>query len=319
MIDTHPRMEGDETHRRSESTAIEPSTPAVAAFLSTVRYDDLSPETVERTKALCLDWLGAALAGATSEPIAILGRFVRAMGPSSGPATLVPTRETSSAFFAALANGASSHVVEMDDLHNGAVMHPGTVAFPAACAAAQDLDATGRDLIVAAVVGYEACLRVGAYLGRSHYRVFHTTGTAGTLGAAAEVLGSVGVPRTAQQAKFSLGTVLALIALRGRAGVADFDAAMLRSLDVRVLVERVTMEVDDAVDAAYPARWGAIVEVDTVGGQTFPSRIDEPKGDPNNPLTTQDVEDKFRLLASFNGGLTPGDAMAIIAVNAGEI
>lgn len=174
MTDTYPSIAGDETHRRSASATIEPSTPVVAAFLANVRYHDLSPETVERTKALFLDWLGSALAGATSEPIAILRRFARAMGPSSGPATLVPPHETSSAFFAALVNGASSHVVEMDDLHNGAVVHPGTVVFPAAFAAAQDLAATGRNLSVSVVVGYEACLRVGEYLGRSHYRVFHT-------------------------------------------------------------------------------------------------------------------------------------------------
>jgi len=134
-----------------------------------------------------------------------------------------------------------------------------------------------------------------------------------TYRAAAEVLGSVGVPRTPHQAKCSLGTVLALIALHGRAGVADFDADMLRSPDVRALAERVTMEVDDAVDAAYPARWGAIVAVNTVDGQTFSARIDEPKGDPGNPLTTQEVEDKFRALVSFNGDLTPRDATTIIA------
>ena len=61
------------------------------------------------------------------------------------------------------------------------------MVFPAALAAAQQTGASGRDLISASVAGYETGVRVGSYLGRSHYKVFHTTGTAGTLAAAAAV------------------------------------------------------------------------------------------------------------------------------------
>ena len=61
---------------------------------------------------------------------------------------------------------------------------PAAVVFPAALATAQDIGASGRDFIAAAVAGYEAGIRIGEFLGRSHYRVFHTTGTAGTIAAA---------------------------------------------------------------------------------------------------------------------------------------
>jgi 2-methylcitrate dehydratase PrpD len=88
---------------------------------------------------------------------------------------------------AALANAAASHVAEQDDVHNGSVFHPATVVFPAALATAQTIGASGEDLLVAAVAGYEVGIRVGEFLGRSHYKVFHTTGTAGTLAAAAAV------------------------------------------------------------------------------------------------------------------------------------
>ncbi|MFY9510593.1 MAG: MmgE/PrpD family protein, partial [Rubrivivax sp.] len=50
---------------------------------------------------------------------------------------------------------------------------------------AQALGRSGAELLAAAVAGYEVGIRVGEFLGRSHYRVFHTTGTAGTLAAAA--------------------------------------------------------------------------------------------------------------------------------------
>jgi len=46
---------------------------------------------------------------------------------------------------------------------------------------------SGREMLLAAIVGYEVGIRVGEFLGRSHYKVFHTTGTAGTLAAAAAV------------------------------------------------------------------------------------------------------------------------------------
>ena len=51
------------------------STDALASFLASMRYDDLSRAAVERTKMLFLDWLGSALAGAPSEPVGILARF----------------------------------------------------------------------------------------------------------------------------------------------------------------------------------------------------------------------------------------------------
>jgi 2-methylcitrate dehydratase PrpD len=83
-----------------------------------------------------------------------------------------------------MVNAAASHVSEQDDVHNGSVFHPGAVVFPAALATAQHLGASGRHFIAASAAGYEVGIRVGEFLGRSHYRVFHTTGTAGTIASA---------------------------------------------------------------------------------------------------------------------------------------
>jgi 2-methylcitrate dehydratase PrpD len=107
------------------------------------------------------------------------------MGPADGPCEILISRRGTSALFAAMVNAAASHYVEQDDVHNGSVFHPGAVVFPVALALAQSLGASGRDLLTAAVAGYEVGIRVGEFLGRSHYKVFHTTGTAGTIAAAA--------------------------------------------------------------------------------------------------------------------------------------
>jgi 2-methylcitrate dehydratase PrpD len=170
----------------------EPSA-ALAAFLAGTRFESLPSAVVHRAEELFLDWLASALAGRGARPTRILESFARAMGPSTGSAELVTMRTTTSPFFAALVNAAASHVVEQDDLHNSSVLHPGTVVFPAVLAAAQDVGASGRALIAASAVGYEAGVRCGEFLGRSHYKVFHTTGTAGTIAAAAGVAHVLGL------------------------------------------------------------------------------------------------------------------------------
>src|SRR5919107_3109431 len=155
------------------------TTRELASFLSGLRVEDLPDEVVERTKELFLDWAASALAGKNSRPVHVFERFAGTMGPTGGPSEILPSRQRTSPLFAALVNGAASHVVEQDDLHNASVFHPATVVFPAALAAAQQTGASGQEFLSASVAGYEMGVRVGSYRGRTHYRVFHTTGTAG--------------------------------------------------------------------------------------------------------------------------------------------
>jgi len=184
-----------------------PSTAALARFLAALEYRSLPAEAVERTKALLVDWVACALAGRDAEPVSLLERFARDMGPADGASEVLGSRTRTSPPFAALVNAAASHVVEQDDLHRASVLHPATVVMPAALATAQSIGASGRALVAACVAGYEAGARVGEALGRSHYRVFHTTGTAGTLAAAAAVAHLLGADaRTFNHALGSAGT-----------------------------------------------------------------------------------------------------------------
>ena len=162
-------------------------TQTLAAFAARLKFEDLPAAVVAKIEDLLVDWFGSAVAGHGSRPVDSITRFALSMGPSTGPAEVITTGGSCSPYLAAMANAAASHVAEQDDVHNGSVFHPATVVFPAAVATAQALGASGRDLLTAAVAGYEVGIRVGEFLGRSHYRVFHTTGTAGTLAAAAAV------------------------------------------------------------------------------------------------------------------------------------
>jgi len=163
----------------------------LARFASELKIADIPENVIARTEDLLVDWFGSAIAGKGSRPVETITQFAHSMGgfnaTNLGSAEILIQRTSTSPFLAALANAAASHVAEQDDVHNGSVFHPATVVFPAALATAQTIGASGEDFIVAAIAGYEVGIRVGEFLGRSHYKIFHTTGTAGTLAAAAAV------------------------------------------------------------------------------------------------------------------------------------
>jgi 2-methylcitrate dehydratase PrpD len=163
------------------------SSKELAAFAAGLRFEQVPSEVVRRTEDLFLDWAGSALAGKAGAPVQAIASFASAMGPSDGPSEILVSRRGSSPYFAAMVNAAASHYIEQDDLHNSSVLHPATVVFPPALAVAQAIGASGKDLLAASVAGYEVGIRVGEFLGRSHYKVFHTTATVGTLAAAAAV------------------------------------------------------------------------------------------------------------------------------------
>jgi 2-methylcitrate dehydratase PrpD len=426
----------------------------LAAFAAGLRFDAIPEPVIRRAEDLLVDWFGSAVAGHGARPVQSITRFAQVMGAPSGPAEIIVNRARTSPYLAAMANAAASHLAEQDDVHNGSVFHPATVVFPAALATAQALGASGQQLLTACVAGYEVGIRVGEFLGRSHYKVFHTTGTAGTLAAAAavgqllglnaqqmqhafgsagtqsaglweflrtasdskqlhtahaaaaglmsaylaqdgftgaaqifegpqgmaagmssdadvakltdglgtrwataetsfkyhaccrhthpaadallqvmqthalqpddlarvvthvhqaaiDVLGPVLRPATVHQAKFSMGTTLGLVARFGHAGLAEFEQYYLDDA-TQSLRERMTMELDAEVDAAYPQRWIGKVTVHTTDGRVLQGRVDEPKGDPGNTLSRTEITAKALRLAAFSGGATPVEMQAAL-------
>ena len=155
-----------------------------ARYASLLRYEQLPAEAVVAAKRVFLDWLGNAYAGAVTPTGKILAEVV-ATGNGSPEATLIGFGTKDSAINAALINGACSHIIEFDDVYRNAIYHPGAPTIAAALAVAQKSGAGGRDLIAAMVAGYEVGTRIAEAISPSHYKYWHTTGTAGTFGAAA--------------------------------------------------------------------------------------------------------------------------------------
>ncbi|PNS16804.1 hypothetical protein CAC42_4768 [Sphaceloma murrayae] len=170
-------MNGTAGHSRLE---------ALATWAAGLTFEHLPDEVVSKTEDFYLDWLACTIAGRRHVAVTSMVKYAKLMGPTDGKCEIIGFGGfTTSPHFAALINGACSHVVEQDDLHNSSMMHPATVVFPAALAVAQDIGVDGKRFIVACVIGYEFACRAGEYLGKSHYEKFHTTATTGVLGAAA--------------------------------------------------------------------------------------------------------------------------------------
>lgn len=414
-------------------------TRILAEFITELRFQDLTSDVVQHTKLCLLDLLGSAIAGARLRPAEMMVGLVKRFG-GRPEATIILHEDRVPRPNAALANGVMSHIVEMDDVHREAIIHPGAPVIPSALAVAEEADADGRRLIEAIVVGYEAAIRVGEAVSPSHYRYWHTTGTCGTFGAAAaagklldldvegmiDALGTAGTqasglwqfiedgamskhlhagkaayngvlsallaaegftgareilegergfcratsqtydlrrvveglggrlkiletsikphascrhthpaidaaltlarkpefkpdearrvrvrtystaveiagnpwPTSPYEAKFSISYCVASALLWGRVGLEEFSHESTTSPEIRGLMEKISVEVDPQLDALYPSRWPAQVEIETIDGRLLKARVDYPLGDPENPISYDGVKAKFRQLAS---------------------
>ena len=161
-----------------------------AAFATDYRKEPIAPTVMHHAKRAVIDWFAALYPGAVMAPATLLEKAL-ADELGRGDARLAlgggaPAR------VAALINGSAAHTAEVDDIYRDGIYHPGAPTIAAALALAQARGASGADLLRAVIVGYEISTRIGAAMGRNHYRYFHNTGTIGCFGAAAacaELLG----------------------------------------------------------------------------------------------------------------------------------
>lgn len=141
-----------------------------------------SDDALAMMRLSLIDWAACAVAGA-EEPVA---RILRARVLEDGgteQATLVGGGQVP-ARAAALANGTISHALDYDDTHFAHIGHPSVAVIPAALALAERQGTGLPPLLDAALIGAEASIRFGIWLGREHYQTgFHQTATAGAIGA----------------------------------------------------------------------------------------------------------------------------------------
>ncbi len=106
-------------------------------------------------------------------------------------------------------------------------------------------------------------------------------------------------PKTRVDAQFSLPFGIATALVNGRATVTEFRESQLTNPTILELARKVTVHHDEALDQAYPALWPAWCEVELHDGRILQGRVNTTKGEPQNPLTPEEVRAKFEALATM--------------------
>ena len=118
-------------------------------------------------------------------------------------------------------------------------------------------------------------------------------------------------PQDADQARFSLHYMVATALVHGSVRLSAFEPSRLHDPDTRVLMRRIRKALDREVDAAFPGRRGARVEITLRDGRTLALLQPDRKGDPELPLSDADLERKLMELATPVIG--DGAARALLA------
>src|SRR5438270_10033246 len=104
-------------------------------------------------------------------------------------------------------------------------------------------------------------------------------------------------PRTKETADHSLPYVIAAALVDRQVTPAQFTMAKIMDPKIREQLQKVEVVADPEIEKVFPALQRVIVHIDTRDGRSFNKQLDFPKGDPRNPLTDADVEEKFAALA----------------------
>lgn len=395
--------------------------------------------THQRAAQHVLDWIGCAVVGAAEPAGRVLLSMAATMHP--GEISVIGGNPVASAEQAAFLNGGFGNVLEMDDVHRTAILHPGPVVVPAALAAAEAEGSSAGAFLNAVVRGYDADIRLGESLGKGHYAKWHNTATCGPFGSAAAVSAIMGLPpkaqvwalgnaatqssgpwrcrhesvmtkqlhtaraaqagyaaaalaahgftgpefmlegaqgfydamcpdpiperlvadsqgpwkiwetsfkpwpacrhthpaidaalalyanhaadeirairietfgdarvfcenpspTTTQQAKFSLEHAVAIVLADGAPTLNGFEPAALQRPDVTRLRNATSIAVTDAFDSAYPAHFGASVHLELMNGSRDTAKVSDALGDPENPVSAGQIEQKARTLMAAGG------------------
>ena len=161
-------------------------TERIAEYIANTGLEDFPPDAIDAAKAAITDCLGCALAG-SREPLAdVLCDYVTSLG-GMPQATVIGRGFKTTSLEAALVNGAMSHALDYDDVTFITKTHPSAALIPGALPLAEEVGATGGELLLSYLLGFEVACAVGDAISPAYYDDlgWHPTGPLGALGAAA--------------------------------------------------------------------------------------------------------------------------------------
>ena len=158
---------------------------ALAEFVTSLEFEQIPPEVVEKAKACIIDTIAASIYGAQLPWSKIIIEYVRRTS-APGHASILGTDAKVRAPMAALANGALAHSFELDaPVHPSVGVHPGPGCVLPGLAVSQGRGKSGKEMITAFVAGFEAMHRMADTSPQSSEKKgFHAPGLFGTFGGA---------------------------------------------------------------------------------------------------------------------------------------
>jgi 2-methylcitrate dehydratase PrpD len=155
----------------------------LAEYIADIQFQKLPNSVIEHTKICVLDCIGSALIGFTEGDGQTFAEFAYQIG-AKGRSTIIGSGLKTHSLNAALANAFLSHLCEMDDIIS--LVHMEGVVVPTTLSVGEQLDLSGKDLILSIVTGYDIGSRISKAVNyHDRYKFWHPTGTIGTFAAAA--------------------------------------------------------------------------------------------------------------------------------------
>ena len=120
-------------------------------------------------------------------------------------------------------------------------------------------------------------------------------------------------PTNELQAKFSMEFCMAILLIEREAGLGQFTDEVVNRPDVQAMIAKVEFGVDPEAEAAGFDKMTTLVEIELTDGRVIRGRADFGKGSPANPMSDEELSDKFRQCAAW-GGLARDQAEAVLKV-----
>ncbi|MFC2087939.1 MmgE/PrpD family protein, partial [Bacteroidota bacterium] len=114
-------------------------------------------------------------------------------------------------------------------------------------------------------------------------------------------------------AKMSIPYSVAVALMSGKAGINEFSNENINNSDISSLTQKISINSDDQLSALFPKKSAAIVEIITDDGFIYKERVDNPKGEPENPLSDDEIKEKFITLSTY-GNKSNEESQEIIRI-----
>ena len=184
-------------------------TDRIVNFIIDTDYDAIPSAALDMAKVGFFDCIGVGLAG-SQQPAGNIGAKWAKNNAGKSESTVWGQRFKTSAHDAGLVNGTSAHALDFDDVTWGLIGHPSVSLTASTLALGETIGASGRDVLLAYVVGFEVMAKIGRTTQPLHSQTagWHPTSSIGSFGSCAACCKLLGLDR--KQTAHALGMILSM-------------------------------------------------------------------------------------------------------------